>query len=121
MPAIIIILAFISCFMLYYGFISHSLQDKLTVTLRLRSISKSKAGNEDAELNQPLFSRVLQPMLDNMAKLMMRITPGQLVSSLESKVIKAGNPGNMAVKDWINIEAMPDVGRPAITLLALSK
>ena len=121
MPAIIIILAFISCFMLYYGFISHSLRDKLSVTSRLRSISKSKSGNEDPELNQPLFSRVLQPMLDNMAKLMMRITPGQMVSSLESKIIKAGNPGNMAVKDWINIEAMLVVGLPVLTLLALRK
>ncbi len=121
MPAIIMILAFISCFLLLYGFMSFALRDKLSVTSRLRSISKSKAGNEDAELNQPLFSRVLQPMLDSMAKLMMRITPGQLVSSLEGKIVKAGNPGNMVVKDWINIEAMLVVGLPVLTLLAVRK
>ncbi len=121
MPAIIIILAFISCFLFLYGLMSHMMRDKLSVTSRLRSISKSKAGGENSELNQPLFSRVLQPMLDNMSKLMMRITPGQLVSSLESKIVKAGNPGNMVVKDWINIEAMLVVGLPVLTLLALRK
>lgn len=121
MPAIIMILAFVSCFLLFYGFMSYTLRDKLSVTSRLRGISKSKTGNEDPELNQPLFSRVLQPMLDNMAKLMMKITPGQLVSSLESKIVKAGNPGNMVVKDWINIEAMLVVGVPLLTLLAVRK
>lgn len=121
MIAVIIILVFVSCFLLCYGIISCLLRDRISVSSRLRSIGKLDNGSENAELNQPLFSRVLRPMLDNMGKLMMRVTPGQLVSSLESKIVKAGNPGNMAIKDWINIQALLVVGPPVLTLLIMRK
>lgn len=115
MLTVILILTFISSFLLIYAFISFTQKDKLTVSSRLESIKTSKIGVEDAELNQPLFTRVFRPLLDSMGKAMMRITPGELISSLEHKIIKAGNPGNMAVKDWVNIQALLVVGVPLLT------
>jgi len=71
----------------------------------------------NTELSQPLFSRVLRPMLDNMGKAMMRVTPGEMLANLEKKIVKAGNPANMEAKDWLSIQALMIVGLPVLTLI----
>ena len=58
-------------------------------------------------------------MLDYLSKAMMRITPREMVSSLENKINKAGNHGNLAVKDWVNIQAVLVIGIPMLTYIAL--
>lgn len=121
MQAVILIMVFISCFLLSYAFLSHAQRDKLSVSARLSGIKKSGGGIEDPELNQPLFTRVLRPMFDSIARIMIKITPGELVSSLENKIVKAGNPGNLAIKDWINIQALLIIGLPAVTILAAGR
>ena len=94
-------------------------RDELVISSRLQSISNSGAKNEDTELDQPLISRVIRPMLDYLSKAMMRITPREMVSSLENKINKAGNHGNLAVKDWVNIQAVLVIGIPMLTYIAL--
>jgi tight adherence protein C len=94
-------------------------RDELVISSRLQSISNSRAKNEDTELDQPLISRVIRPMLDYLSKAMMRITPREMVSSLENKINKAGNHGNLAVKDWVNIQAVLVIGIPMLTYIAL--
>lgn len=118
MLIIIFVLVFTSCFMILYSLLAYFQRDKLSVASRLEGIKKMNVGAVNAELNQPLFTRVLRPMLDSMGKAMVKITPGELLTSLESKIVKAGNPGNMAVKDWLNIQALFVIGLPVITILA---
>lgn len=117
MLIVIFMMVFASCFMILYSIMTYTQRDKLSVASRLEGIKKFNIGSANNELNQPLFSRVLQPMLDSMGKAMMKITPGELLTSLENKIIKAGNPGNLAVKDWLNIQALLVIGLPLITLL----
>ncbi|MGE5615236.1 MAG: type II secretion system F family protein [Bacillota bacterium] len=117
MLAAIVLMVFISCFLLIYALLSCLKSDKLSILRRLENIKQSKSGTEPEEFSQPLFSRVLRPMLDSMGKAMMKVTPGELVSSLEIKIAIAGNPGNLDVKGWINIQAMLSAGLPLITLL----
>lgn len=121
MTGLIITMAFASCFLLCYGIMSCIKADKISISLRLQSIAKSNNVNDNAELNKPLFSRVFRPMLDNIGRIMVRITPAQMVSSLEKKIVKAGNPGNIGVKNWINIQALMVIGLPVVTLLAVRK
>jgi tight adherence protein C len=115
--AAIILMVFISCFLLTYTLLSCLRSDKLTILRRLENIKKSKSGTEPEEFSQPFFKRVLRPMLDSLGKAMMKVTPGEIVSSLSKKVAMAGNPGNLDVKGWINIQAMLSAGLPLITLL----
>lgn len=119
MPALIFLLTFASCFTLAYSVMSIIGRDELVISSRLQSISNSRAKNEDTELDQPLISRVIRPMLDYLSKAMMRITPREMVSSLENKINKAGNHGNLAVKDWVNIQAVLVIGIPMLTYIAL--
>lgn len=119
MPVVIFLLAFASCFTLAYSLLTIIGRDELVISSRLQSISNSRAKNEDTELDQPLISRVIRPMLDNLSKAMMRITPREMISSLENRINKAGNPGNLAVKDWVNIQAVLIVGVPILTYIVL--
>jgi len=117
MLIIIFVLAFVSCFTLIYSIMAYIQRGKLSVASRLDGIKKMNIGAVNTELNQPLSSRVFRPMLDNMGKAMMKITPGELLTSLENKIIKAGNPANMEVKDWLSIQALMIIGIPVLTLL----
>lgn len=116
MLIVIFMLVFASCFMMLYSIIAYSQKGKSSISSRLEGIGKFNTEAINTELTQPLFTRVLGPMLDSMGKAMMRITPGELLATLESKIIKAGNPANMAVKDWLNIQALLVIGLPVLTL-----
>jgi tight adherence protein C len=118
MLAVIFLLVFISCFFLLYTIFSLFNKDKRYIASRLDSIKKSRLTEVDEELNQPLLSRVIRPMLDYMGKVMMKITPGEMLASLESKIVKAGNPGNLTVKEWVNIQALIITILPLLTVLA---
>jgi len=117
MLLLIALLAFISSFLLVYSFMSYVKRDSLAVSSRLNSIRESEAGFENSELNSPLYTRVFKPILDSISKIMMKITPAEILSSLEAKIIKGGNPGNLTVKEWANIEALLALGLPALTFL----
>lgn len=117
MLALTVAMAFLSGFAIFYSILTFAQQSKLTVYSRLEGIQKYNITVENTELSQPLFSRVLRPLLDSMGKAVLKITPGELVASLEHKVIKAGNPGNLAVKDWVNLQAVLVLGLPVLTLL----
>jgi tight adherence protein C len=117
MLILIFILVFVSVFLLAYSFVCYLQRDKMAVYSRLENIRKFSLDAVDADLNQPLFSRVLKPLLDSFGKTIMKITPKELLISLESKVVKAGYPGNMSVKDWVNLQAGIMVGLPILTFI----
>jgi tight adherence protein C len=104
--------------MLLYALFMLINKDKRYIASRLDGIKKSRSTEDDSELDQPLLSRVVRPMLDYMGRAMMKITPGEMLSSLENKIIKAGNPGNLTVKEWVNIQALLITILPFLTLIA---
>jgi tight adherence protein C len=116
MPVLIFILSFVSCFLLLFAVLSFFNRDKRYIASRLEGIKKSRV--TDDELDQPLLSRVIRPALDYMGKAVMKITPGEMISSLENKIIKAGTPGNLTVREWVNIQAIIITILPLMTLLA---
>ncbi len=117
MLILIIAMAFLSCFILFYSILIYVQRGKLAVYSRLEGIRKYSVSNDNSELNQSLFLRVFRPMLDTLEKAVIKITPRELSASLERKVIKAGNPGNLTVKAWLNLQAVLALGLPVVTLL----
>ena len=119
MLAVICVLTFASCFTLTYTVLSIARRNELRISSRLQGIRDHLEKKGDTELDQPLLSRVIRPMLDYLGKVMMRITPGEMITSLENRITKAGNPWNLSVKDWVNIQAVLVVGIPLITYFTL--
>jgi Flp pilus assembly protein TadC len=87
-----------------------------SVQIRLEVIKKQGTKLADSELNQPLFVRVLRPILDNISKTVLKITPREIVSSLEKKVLMAGKSNKLSVKDLINIQVAIVLGLPLLTI-----
>jgi tight adherence protein C len=104
--ALIIVMVFITIYLLVYSISGIILKNRNLIGIRLDKISKDEAKNSDNVLNQPLFSRIIKPVLDNISKVILRVTPREFVYSFEKKVIMAGSPFNLSVKDWINLQVI---------------
>ena len=110
-------LAVFSLFMIFYSCTSVLLKKNNSVKARLDIIGKQGSQEIESELNQPLFVRVLRPMLDSISKTVIKITPREIVASLEKKVMLAGRSDNLTVKGLINIHVILVVGLPLLTFL----
>lgn len=114
---LIFLMAFLSVFLLAYSIAGVIIRRGQSIQIRLESLAKEQTPGMDNELNQPLFSRVLKPMLDSVSKVIMKVTPKEIITSLEKKIIMAGSPRNMTIKDWVNFQVLITVGLPLVTLM----
>lgn len=114
---IILAMVFLSTILLVYAVFEALFRKRQIISIRLDKIAKEDTKSLDSELNQPLFARVIRPMLDNISRIVLKITPKELISSYEKKVIMAGNPFNLSVKDWMNIQVAVILCFPALTVL----
>lgn len=108
-------MAFITFLIFFRSLLSIILRNKMIVTIRLDRIAKEESKSEDNELSQPLFVRFIRPILDSISKTVLKITPKEIVSGFERKVVMAGNPYNLSVKGWINIQAAVILFLPLVT------
>lgn len=112
----VMLFSFICLFMIFYTCTGAILKRKQVVQIRLEMIEKQGAKISDNELNQSLFVRVIRPLLDITSKTVLRITPKEIVSSLEKKVLMAGKSIKLSVKDLINVQLAIVVGLPLFTI-----
>jgi len=114
---LIMIFSFLSVFIFASSILKVVFRNKLIINIRLEGVAKEDNSDLDNELNQPLFVRVIRPFLDNISKTVLKATPKEIVSSLERKVIMAGNPFKLTVKDWVNIQVIIIICLPVFTLI----
>lgn len=114
---LIFLTAFASLLLFFYTVLGAIFHSRQAVQIRLESISKQSSQSAENELNQPLFVRFIRPLLDSVSRTILRVTPKELVSSFEKKVVMAGNPYNLSVRDWINIQVIAVVCFPLVTIM----
>ena len=115
---LILILIFAAFLMLFYSIFCIVFRSRQIVNIRLSNISKGHPKSIDSELSMPLFKRVIRPMLDSAGRMVLKITPGEIVASFEKKVLMAGNPYKLSAKDWINMQAVAVFCLPLATISA---
>lgn len=108
----------VSSYLIFYAFVGVFYRNKRVISIRLDRITKEENKSLESELNQPLFVRVIRPILDDITKIILKVTPKEIISSFEKKVITAGNPFNLSIKDWINLQVMIILGLPVVTAFA---
>lgn len=111
---ILIFLVFFIIFSSLFGFIYKS---KYIINIRLKKLKISEARNIENELNQPLFIRFIQPIINDITKTILKITPKEIINNYEKIVVTAGSPYNRSVKDWINLQVIIMICVPAMTIL----
>ena len=113
---LISIFTFTTVSLFLYLIFSSFFKTSQVIKSRLSKISREDEKEANEELNRSLFIRVLHPVLDNISKTILKITPKEIVTSFDRKVIMAGNPFNMTVKDWINMQVIIIFLLPLITI-----
>ena len=108
--------AFLSIFLLSFTALKVIFRSQEVIKIRLDKIEKQSLREIENELNQPLFARVILPMLNSINKTVLKVAPKEIIASLEKKVQMAGNPKGLTVKGWINIQIMTVICLPLITL-----
>jgi len=113
---IILVMAFVTFLLVFYSIFGFMYRNRRIVNARLEKIAKEDLKNADNELSQPLFARFIRPALDSVSRAVLRITPKEIVSAYEKKVLTAGNPYGLSVKGWINIQIIMILCLPLMTV-----
>jgi tight adherence protein C len=111
-------LSFASILLLFYNILSLINSKRETIRKRLKRISDIPLKKENEELDKSLVSRIIIPVLDSISRFVLKITPKELISSFEKKVVTAGMPYRISAKGWINIRAVIIVILPLLTITA---
>ena len=111
----ILICAFITLYLIFYSLLGIAYKSSQVIGIRLDRISKESVKGIDSELNQPLFVRIVRPILDDITRGILKVTPKEIISGFERKVIIAGKPFDLSVKEWINIQVVVILCLPLLT------
>jgi len=115
MQYLVLLMVFITTTTIVYVFFGAFFRKNQIVKIRLDKIASESLKNGDNELNQPLFVRVIRPILQGISKMVLKYTPKEMVYGFEKKVIMAGNPFSLMVNDWINIQIAVIICLPLLT------
>ena len=77
-----------------------------TVQSRLSKYAVPARSLEELELRQPFAERVIKPVSRALAEFLIRRTPPKTVEDIRRKLVLAGNPNNMDVRDFLGIKGL---------------
>lgn len=116
MLQVLYLLAALTFFLIFYAILDRLFNKNKSIAIRLDSISKLNSKDGNSELNRSLFSRIIKPVFEDISKLVIRVTPKEMLSGFEKKVHAAGFPYNFSVKGWVNIIAALIIIIPVLTI-----
>jgi tight adherence protein C len=72
---------------------------------------------EEAELQSSFNERVLWPLIGACSRLVLRYTPVSAIERCRRRLVLAGNPGGLEVRDFLGIKGLATIGLPAAYIL----
>jgi tight adherence protein C len=110
MPTEIVIaaLAALAVLLITYGLAAR--QSKDAVQQRLEQLITQPKSLEEFELQQPLFERVMRPLVQRLARIASRGEQGGLIARTELKLERAGYPGGLRGADWMGVKVLSTIG-----------
>ena len=117
MRALIIASLFLTSYTIFYIFFSAVMKKRQAVKIRLEKIAKHNVNKINTEFEQPLFVRVVRPILNDISRSILKIAPSEIKSSFDKKVIMAGNPFGLSINDWINLQLIMIIFIPLLTII----
>jgi tight adherence protein C len=72
---------------------------------------------EEAELQRSFNERVLWPLVVACSRLVLRYTPHSAIDGYRAKLILAGSPGGLEVRDFLGLKGLATIGAPGAYLL----
>jgi tight adherence protein C len=121
MPQEIVIglLAAVAVMLITFGVAARPSKD--AVQQRLEQLIVQPTSLEEFELQQPLFERVMRPMVQRLSRFASRGDQGGLIARTDAKLERAGYPGGLRGADWMGVKVLSTlVMGIGVALLALA-
>ena len=109
MPTEIVIAALAALAVLLITFGLSGRQSKDAVQQRLEQLIVQPKTLEGLELEQPLFERVLRPLVQRLSRLVRRGDQGGLIARTDAKLERAGYPGGLRGADWMGVKILSTI------------
>lgn len=107
MPVLIGLIAAAAVIVLTYGLTAGPSKD--AVQQRLEQLITAPKSLEEMELGQPLFERVMRPMVQRISKFANRGDQGGLIARTDLKLERAGYPGGLRGADWMGVKVLSTI------------
>jgi len=110
MPPIQIVIGLIAAaavVLITYGLAAGPSKD--AVQQRLEQLIVTPKSLEELELGQPLFERVMRPMVRRISKFANRGDQGGLIARTDLKLERAGYPGGLRGADWMGVKLLSTI------------
>src|SRR5687768_10824074 len=102
-----VLLAFLACAsvaLLMAGVFANSRPS--LVDARLGPAGRVMHNLEDLELSQPFVDRVIRPMMRQVSRLVQSRMPQSQIDDLRRRLMVAGNPGGLEMRDFLGIKGL---------------
>lgn len=124
MLMLIVVLSFVTVFLLVYLLLAANALPQGNIAMRLKALNTMTAGRSDIdeELARPFKERVLSPLRSDFAAALSRFTPRALRRAVEEKMTAAGGFGSLTPDEFLLLSGLFAVAAPAVaaTLAALA-
>ena len=113
---LVIILFFVSILLIAFLVFNMLYGENAIILNRLNKIGKINKLEAHDELNLPLYTRIMKPIVDDINKFISNIMPSEIKQKIEKKIQQAGNPLGFNVNKWIIFQMTLLVGLPMLTV-----
>ncbi len=103
-PVLAMFLAFFGVLMVVLGWVGGSRPKPMDA--RLIEFARRPRSLEELEFEQPFSERFFRPLLEGLSRLVSRNTPGNVMESVQKRLLYAGNPNNLTVADFMGIKGL---------------
>ena len=111
------VFAAVAILLITYGLAS---QPQDPVQQRLSQLVVQPKTLEEMELQAPLMERTLRPLVKRLSKIGSKRRTGGVISRTDSRLRKAGYPGNLRGADWTGVKLLSSIGAGAMLMLSTS-
>jgi len=119
---LIALMAAAAVVLITYGVAAKPAKD--AVQQRLEQLIVQPKSLEELELQQPLFERVMRPLVQRLSKFASRGDQGGLIARTDAKLERAGYPGGLRGADWMGVKVLSTIvlgGGIALLMLATGR
>ncbi len=100
-------------FLLILGIFTLRTPEKVDVNQRLQDtigLNEKEVDIREMELQNSFADRAIRPLLGKITRLVNKLLPGTMLSNLEPKISRAGNPGGLTAEEFLAVKLVTTVG-----------
>lgn len=97
---------FLAVFMLIYGILTVLAKNQLQMKQRIEQIKDINTAEQNEDKDKTFHERAIAPLLKSITNMLLRVTPGSKLASLNKRLERAGLLKNSTTEKWLYIKSI---------------